>query len=173
MESMPENLEALLRSLAGDGLEEDKNSKEIRHSSGQVMRLLLDAKRTEQGYRGAEVLVGPSRKEQAYVAAVLVLVLTSFIAGLAMLAVSWVIPVAVFATPSRKLPPVAAKAGVTVAKVSAATTISNFVALSLPQALEKLLFSIFPVALIILIIVFVISTFSFLLLLGAFLPLGK
>jgi hypothetical protein len=73
MASIPENLEALLRSLAGDGLEEDKNSKEIRHSSGQVMRLLLDAKRTEQGYRGAKVLVGPSRKEQAYVAAVLAL----------------------------------------------------------------------------------------------------
>jgi|SRR5215204_4564378 len=73
MESIPENLEALLRSLAGDGLEEDKNSKEIRHSSGQVMRLLLDAKRTEQGYRGATVLVGPSRREQAYVAAVLAL----------------------------------------------------------------------------------------------------
>jgi hypothetical protein len=37
------------------------------------MRLLLDAKRTEQGYRGAEVLVGPSRTEEAYVAAVLAL----------------------------------------------------------------------------------------------------
>ncbi len=37
------------------------------------MRLLLDAKRTEQGYRGAEVLVGPSKREQAYVAAVLAL----------------------------------------------------------------------------------------------------
>ncbi len=73
MESVPENLEALLRSLACDGLEEDKNSKEIRHSSGQRMRLLLDAKRTEQGYRGAEVLVGSSRREQAYVAAMLAL----------------------------------------------------------------------------------------------------
>jgi hypothetical protein len=69
MESIPEKLEALLRLLAADGLEEDKNSKRVRHSSGQVMRLLLDAKRTEQGYRGAEVLVGPSRTEQAYVAA--------------------------------------------------------------------------------------------------------
>ncbi len=69
MESIPENLEALLRLLAADGLKEDKNSKRIRHSSGQVMRLLLDAKRTEQGYRGAEVLVGPSRTEQAYIAA--------------------------------------------------------------------------------------------------------
>ena len=37
------------------------------------MRLLLDAKRTEQGYRGAEVFVGPSRTEEAYVAAVLAL----------------------------------------------------------------------------------------------------
>jgi hypothetical protein len=73
MESIPENLEALLRLLAADGLEEDKNSKRVRHSSGQVMRLLLGAKRTEQGYRGAEVLVGPSRTEQAYVAAVVAL----------------------------------------------------------------------------------------------------
>ena len=73
MESIPENLEALLRSLATYALEEDKNSKRVRHSSGQVMRLLLNAKRTEQGYKGAEVLVGPSRTEQAYVAAVLAL----------------------------------------------------------------------------------------------------
>jgi hypothetical protein len=73
MESMPENLEALLRSLASDALKEDKNSKRVRHSSGQVMRLLLDAKRTEQGYRGAEIFVGPSRTEAAYVAAVLAL----------------------------------------------------------------------------------------------------
>jgi hypothetical protein len=73
MESIPENLEALLRSLAGDALTEDKNSKKVQHSSGQVMRLMLDAKRTEQGYRGAEVLVGPSRTEEAYVAAVLAL----------------------------------------------------------------------------------------------------
>jgi hypothetical protein len=102
------------------------------------------------------------------VAPELVLALMSVIAGLAILAVSWVMLVAVFATPSRKLPPVAAKAGVTVAKASAATTISNFVALPLPQALEKLLFSFFPVALII----FVISTF-FLLLSGTFFPLGK
>jgi hypothetical protein len=60
MESIPENLETLLRSLASDTLKEDKNSKSVRHSSGQIMRLLLDAKRTEQGYRGAEVFVGPS-----------------------------------------------------------------------------------------------------------------
>src|SRR5215216_1796710 len=73
MESIPENLEALLRSLASDALKEDKNSKRVRHSSGQIMRLLLDAKRTEQGYRGAEVFVGPSRTEEAYVAAVLAL----------------------------------------------------------------------------------------------------
>jgi hypothetical protein len=73
MESRPENLEALLRSLAGDALSEDKNSKKVQHSSGQVMRLLLNARRTEQGYRGAEVLVGPSRTEEAYVAAVLAL----------------------------------------------------------------------------------------------------
>jgi hypothetical protein len=73
MESIPENLESLLRSLAGDALKEDKNSKKVRHSSGQVMRLLLNAKLTEQGYRGAEVLVGPSRTEEAYVAAVLAL----------------------------------------------------------------------------------------------------
>lgn len=73
MESMPENLEALLRSLACDGIENDKNSKEIQHSSGQRMRLLLDAKRTEQGYRGADVSVGPSIREQAYVAAMLAL----------------------------------------------------------------------------------------------------
>ena len=73
MESIPENLEALLRSLASDALKEDKNSKSVRHSSGQTMRLLLDAKRTEQGYRGAEVFVGPSRTEEAYVAAVLAL----------------------------------------------------------------------------------------------------
>src|SRR5918998_6440315 len=71
--SIPENLESLLRLLAADGLEEDKNSKRVRHSSGQVMRLLLDARRTEQGYRGAEVLVGPSRLEDAYVAAVVAL----------------------------------------------------------------------------------------------------
>ena len=71
MESIPENLEALLRSLAGDALTEDKNSKKVQHSSGQVMRLLLNARRTEQGYRGAEVLVGPSGTEEAYVAAVL------------------------------------------------------------------------------------------------------
>ena len=37
------------------------------------MRLLLDAKRTEQGYQGADVFVGPSRTEEAYVAAVLAL----------------------------------------------------------------------------------------------------
>ena len=73
MESIPENLEAVLRLLAADGLKEDKNSKRVRHSSGQVMRLLLDAKRTEQGYRGAEIFVGPSRTEEAYVAAVLAL----------------------------------------------------------------------------------------------------
>jgi hypothetical protein len=73
MESIREKLESLLRSLASDALKEDKNSKRVRHSSGQIMRLLLDAKRTEQGYRGAEVLVGPSRTEEAYVAAVLAL----------------------------------------------------------------------------------------------------
>ena len=73
MESIPENLEALLRSLASDALTEDKNSKKVQHSSGQVMRLLLNATRTEQGYRGAEVLVGPSRPEEAYVAALLAL----------------------------------------------------------------------------------------------------
>ena len=73
MESIPENLEALLRSLASDALKEDKNSKRVQHSSGQVMRLLLDAKRTEQGYQGADVFVGPSRTEEAYVAAVLAL----------------------------------------------------------------------------------------------------
>ena len=73
MESMPENLEALLRSLASDALTEDKISKKVQHSSGQVMRLLLNATRTEQGYRGTEVFVGPSRTEEAYVAAVLAL----------------------------------------------------------------------------------------------------
>jgi hypothetical protein len=73
MESIPENLEALLRSLAGDALTEDKYSKKVQHSSGQVMRLLLNATRTEQGYRGAEVLVGPSRTEEAYDAAALAL----------------------------------------------------------------------------------------------------
>jgi hypothetical protein len=73
MESIPENLEALLRSLASDTLKEDKNSKRVRYSSGQIMRLLLDATRTEQGYRGADVFVGPSRTEEAYVAAVLAL----------------------------------------------------------------------------------------------------
>jgi hypothetical protein len=73
MESISENLESLLRSLASDALKEDKNSKWVRHSSGQIMRLLLDAKLTEQGYQGAEVLVGPSRTEEAYVAAVLAL----------------------------------------------------------------------------------------------------
>jgi hypothetical protein len=73
MESIPEHLETLLRSLASDALKEDKNSKRVRHSSGQIMRLLLDAKRTEQGYRGADVFVGPSRTEEAYVAAVLAL----------------------------------------------------------------------------------------------------
>jgi hypothetical protein len=73
MESMPENLGSLLRSLASDALNEDKNSKRVRHSSGQVMRLLLDAKRTEQGYRGADIFVGPSRTEEAYVAAALAL----------------------------------------------------------------------------------------------------
>jgi hypothetical protein len=70
---VPENLESLIRLLSSDALEEDKNSKRIQHSSGQVMRLLLGAKRTEQGYRGAEVLVGPSRTEEAYVAALLAL----------------------------------------------------------------------------------------------------
>jgi hypothetical protein len=73
MERLPENLEAPLRSLASDALKEDKNSKRVQHSSGQVICLLLDAKRTEQGYRGAEVFVGPSRTEDAYVAAVLAL----------------------------------------------------------------------------------------------------
>jgi hypothetical protein len=73
MESIPENLESLLRSLVDDALKENENSKRVRHSSGQVMRLLLNARRTEQGYRGAEVLVGPSRTEEAYVAAVLAL----------------------------------------------------------------------------------------------------
>jgi hypothetical protein len=73
MESIPENLEALLRPLAGDALTEDKNSKKVQHSSGQVMRLLLNATRTEQGYKGAEALVGPSRTEEAYVAATLAL----------------------------------------------------------------------------------------------------
>ena len=73
MESIPENLESLLRPLLGDVLKDDNDSKKVRHSSGQVMRLWLNAKRTEQGYRGANVLVGPSREEQAYVAAVLAL----------------------------------------------------------------------------------------------------
>jgi hypothetical protein len=73
MESIPENVESLLRSLEGDAVKENENSKEVRHSSGQVMRLMLNARRTEQGYRGAEVLVGPSRTEEAYVAAVLAL----------------------------------------------------------------------------------------------------
>jgi hypothetical protein len=73
MESISGNLESLLRSLASEALEEDKNSKRVQHSSGQVMRLLLDAKRTEQGYQGADVFVGPSRTEEAYVAAVLAL----------------------------------------------------------------------------------------------------
>jgi hypothetical protein len=73
MESISENLESLLRSLASDALKEDTNSKWVRHSSGQVMRLLLNATRTEQGYKGAEVLVGPSRTEEAYVAATLAL----------------------------------------------------------------------------------------------------
>ena len=73
MESMPENLESLLRSLEGDALKENENSKRVQHSSGQVMRLLLNRRRTEQGYRGAEVLVGPSSTEEAYAAAVLAL----------------------------------------------------------------------------------------------------
>jgi hypothetical protein len=73
MESIPETLESLLLPLAGDGLEEDKNSKKTRHSSGQVIRLLLDAERTAQGYRRAKVVVGPSRTEQAYIAAVVAL----------------------------------------------------------------------------------------------------
>src|SRR5688572_4690101 len=73
MESIPENLESLLRSLESDALQEVKNSKKVRHSSGQIMRLLLNATRTEQGYRGADVFVGPSRTEDAYVAAVLAL----------------------------------------------------------------------------------------------------
>jgi hypothetical protein len=73
MESIREKLESLLRSLASDALEEDENTKRAQHSSGQVMRLLLNDKRTEQGYRGAGVLVGPSRTEEAYVAALLAL----------------------------------------------------------------------------------------------------
>jgi len=73
MESIPENLESLLRSLIDDSLKENKNNRKVRHSSAQVMRLLLNARRTEQGYRAAEVLVGPSRTEEAYVAAVLAL----------------------------------------------------------------------------------------------------
>jgi hypothetical protein len=73
MESIPEDLETLLRSLVSDALKEDKNSKKVQHSNGQVMRLLLNATRTEQGHRGAEVLVGPSRTEEAYVAAALAL----------------------------------------------------------------------------------------------------
>jgi len=73
MESIPESLESLLLPLVGDGLEEDKNSKKVRHRSGQVIRLLLDAERTEQGYRRAQVVVGPSRTEQAYVAVVVAL----------------------------------------------------------------------------------------------------
>jgi hypothetical protein len=73
MESIPENLESLLRVLVDDALKEHKKSKEVRHSSGQVMRLSLNARRTEQGFKGAEVLVGPSRTEEAYVAAVLAL----------------------------------------------------------------------------------------------------
>jgi hypothetical protein len=73
MESLPKNLESLLRSLVNDTRKEEENSKRIRHSSGQVMRLLLDAKRTEQGCRGADIQVGPSRTEEAYVATVLAL----------------------------------------------------------------------------------------------------
>ena len=73
METIPENLESLLGSLAEESLKENKSSRIVRHSSGQVLRLLLNATRTEQGYRGAEVLVGPSRTEEAYVAAVLAL----------------------------------------------------------------------------------------------------
>jgi hypothetical protein len=46
MESIREKLESLLRLLAGDALEEDENTKRARHSSGQVMRLLLNAKVT-------------------------------------------------------------------------------------------------------------------------------
>ena len=48
MESLPENLESLLRSLVSDALKEEENSKRVQHSGGQIMRLLLDAKRTEQ-----------------------------------------------------------------------------------------------------------------------------
>jgi hypothetical protein len=73
MERIPKNLESLLRSLADDAREEGENTKRVRHSSGQVMRLSLDAKRTEQGYRGADVLIGPSRTEEAYVAAMIAL----------------------------------------------------------------------------------------------------
>lgn len=73
MESITDNLESLLRSLADASVEENKNSKIVRHSSGQVMRLLLNARRTEQGYRGAEVSVGPARSEEAYVAAMFAL----------------------------------------------------------------------------------------------------
>jgi hypothetical protein len=73
MESTPENLKALLQSLASNALTEDKNSKKVQHSSGQVMRLLLNATRTEQGYKGAEVFIGLSRTEEAYVAAMLAL----------------------------------------------------------------------------------------------------
>ena len=73
MESIPENPESLLRSLTGDALEENENTKSIRHSSGQVMRLLLNAMRAEQGYRGAEVICRSVRTEDAHVAAVLTL----------------------------------------------------------------------------------------------------
>jgi hypothetical protein len=52
MESIPENLEALLRSLASDALKEDKNSKRVRHSSGRMMRLLLDAKKEQSKVTG-------------------------------------------------------------------------------------------------------------------------
>jgi hypothetical protein len=73
MESMPLEPRGAVTVAASDALKEVKNSKSVRHSSRQIMRLLLNAKRTEQGYRGAEVFVGPSRTEEAYVAAVLAL----------------------------------------------------------------------------------------------------
>jgi hypothetical protein len=60
------------------------------------------------------------------VAPVLVLVLTILSAGLAMLAVSWVIAVALFvATPRMKLPPLAPSAAEAVPSVSAAATAST------------------------------------------------
>jgi hypothetical protein len=68
--SIPERIEELLRPHEGKNPE---NVREVKFSKGQVVRLLLKEKRSEQGYKSVVVSTEPSRTLQARCAAVVAL----------------------------------------------------------------------------------------------------